>query len=232
MGISFNQIPIAIRTPGHFIEFDNTRAVQGLPVMPHKILVIGQRLTAGSVAQGVPTRILSAAQAEEYFGRGSMLHAMISALKAVNSWTECWAIALDDNGAGAFAPGTLTFTGSPTENGTLNLYIGGKRVQTAITAAMTPTQVASAVAAAINADTSLPVTAGAAVGVVTLTTRHKGEAGNSIDVRANYTFGDKTPNHRLRLGLNWAPRRDRALRAEFLLRGPHREGGLYAVLYH
>ena len=45
-------------------------------------------------------------------------------------------------------------------------------------------------------------------------------------------FGDRTPNHRLRLGVNWAPKRDRALRAEFLLRGPHREGGLYAVLYH
>lgn len=45
-------------------------------------------------------------------------------------------------------------------------------------------------------------------------------------------FGDTTPNHRLRLGVNWAPSRDRALRAEFLLRGPHREGGLYAVLYH
>ena len=45
-------------------------------------------------------------------------------------------------------------------------------------------------------------------------------------------FGDKTPNHRLRLGLNWAPSRDRAMRAEFLLRGPHREGGLYAVFYH
>ena len=45
-------------------------------------------------------------------------------------------------------------------------------------------------------------------------------------------WGDKTPNHRLRAALNWAPSRDRALRAEFLLRGPHREGGLYAVLYH
>lgn len=45
-------------------------------------------------------------------------------------------------------------------------------------------------------------------------------------------FGDKTPNHRLRLGLNWAPSRDWSLRGEFLLRGPHREGGLYAVLYH
>ena len=45
-------------------------------------------------------------------------------------------------------------------------------------------------------------------------------------------LGDPTPNHRLRLGLNWAPCRDGALRAEALLRGPHREAGLYAVLYH
>lgn len=45
-------------------------------------------------------------------------------------------------------------------------------------------------------------------------------------------FGDETPDHRLRLGLNWAPSRDHALRAEALLRGPYREAGLYAILYH
>ena len=100
--ISFNAIPIDIRTPGHYIEFDNTRAVQGLPAVHQKILVLGQRLAAGTVAAGVPKRILSAAQAEEYFGRGSMLHQMLTALKKANSYTECWAIALDDNGAGVF----------------------------------------------------------------------------------------------------------------------------------
>ena len=45
-------------------------------------------------------------------------------------------------------------------------------------------------------------------------------------------FGDKTPNHRLRAGLNWAPSRDFAVRAEGFLRGPHREAGLYAAYYH
>jgi len=44
-------------------------------------------------------------------------------------------------------------------------------------------------------------------------------------------FGDRTPNHRLRAGLNWAPARDVAVRAEGLLRGPRRELGLYATLY-
>ncbi len=45
-------------------------------------------------------------------------------------------------------------------------------------------------------------------------------------------WGDRTPNHRLRAGLNFAPARDAAVRVEGLLRGPHREAGLYAVLYH
>jgi hypothetical protein len=45
-------------------------------------------------------------------------------------------------------------------------------------------------------------------------------------------WGDQAPNHHLRLGMNWALARDLALRGEGLLRGPHREAGLYAVLYH
>jgi hypothetical protein len=45
-------------------------------------------------------------------------------------------------------------------------------------------------------------------------------------------FGDPTPDHRLRAAVNWAPARDLAVRAEGLLRGPHRELGLYATLYH
>ncbi|MDX6768343.1 MAG: DUF4105 domain-containing protein [Elusimicrobiota bacterium] len=45
-------------------------------------------------------------------------------------------------------------------------------------------------------------------------------------------WGDATPNHRLRSGLNFAPLRDGAVRVEGLLRGPHREAGLYAVFYH
>ncbi len=193
MSISFNQIPISLRTPGQYVEFDNSRAQQGLPVMPHKIMVFGQRRTTGLVAQGVPTRITSAAQAEAAFGRGSMLSHMLARLKDANPYTECWACALDDNAAGALATGTIVFTGSPTENGTLNQYISGVRVQTAITAGMTASQVATAVAAAINANTDLDVSAAAVTGTVTLTARHKGENGNYIDHRLNYYFGEKTP---------------------------------------
>lgn len=45
-------------------------------------------------------------------------------------------------------------------------------------------------------------------------------------------FGDPTPNHRLRLGFNWAPSANRALKLEGSLRGPYRELGLYGAIYY
>lgn len=193
MSIAFNSIPISIRTPGQYIEFDNTRAVQGLPAVQHRLLVLGQRLSTGTQAAAVPVRILSAGQAEDHFGRGSMLAAMLAALKAANSYTECWAVAVDDLQAGAAAQGTLTLTGSPTEAGTLNLYVGGQEVKVGVASGQTVAGLATAVAAAVQADTSLPVTAAAAAGVVTFTARHKGEVGNGLDLRVNYYQGERTP---------------------------------------
>jgi len=193
MSLSFNTIPMNIRTPGQYIELDNSRAVQGLPAVEHKILVIGQRLAAGTVAAGVPTRILSAAQGEDFFGRGSMLAAMLAGLQGANTYTECWAVALDDNAAGAFASGTITLGGSPTEAGTLNCYVAGQLVQVAVASAATSGSLATALAAAITADTTLPVTAAAVGSVVTLTARHKGEVANGLDLRFNYYSGERTP---------------------------------------
>lgn len=189
--IAFNDIPATVRIPGAYVEFDNRLA--GNAVIDYKLLVIGQKLAAGTVAQGIPTRVSSnSAQTEEYFGRGSMAAEMVKAIKAAQPWLETWVIALDDNVAGALASGTLTVTGAPTESATLNLYVAGKRVQAAIATGQTVTQIATAIAAAINADTTLPVTATSAVGVVTLTARHKGECGNALDVRLNY-YGESTP---------------------------------------
>jgi phage tail sheath gpL-like len=136
--------------------------------------------------------VTSAQAAEEFFGRGSMLAEMLKKAKAVDAFMDTWGLALDDNAAGATASGNFTVTGTPTEAGTLNLYIAGTRVQVAVTVGQTDAQVATAIAAAINADTTLPVTAAAALGVATVTARHKGETGNDIDLRLNY-FAERTP---------------------------------------
>ena len=187
---SFNLIPSALRIPGVYVEFDNSLANNAGP--QQKLLFIGQRLAAGSVAEAVPTRVTSAAQAEDFFGRGSMLAEMIIAAKAANQFMDIRAIALDEAAAGAVAAGTITIGGAATSTGTLALYIAGKQVNVAVTSGDAVATIATAIAAAVTADTSLPVTAAAALGVVTLTAKWKGETGNDIDVRTNY-YGEQLP---------------------------------------
>lgn len=191
--ISFERMPVTIRVPGVYAEISNVQAVRGLVAKPYRILVVGQRLPAGTVAAGVLTRITRSEQAAGYFGRGSMLDRMLRALKANNGLTESWAIALDDSGAGTAGTGSIAFTGSPTAAGTLALYIGGQRVEVGVTAGQTATTIATAVAAAVNAALDLPVTAAAVAGTVNLTARHKGVAAGEVDVRAAYYAGDTVP---------------------------------------
>lgn len=191
MPISFDAIPAALRTPGTYIEFNNELA--GATGLMRKILVIGQRLGTGSVAAAVPTRVTNERQAVEFFGRGSMLALMLAASLTANSTTETWAVALDDNVAGVAATGTLTINSTATAAGTLNVYIGGKRVQIAVATADAVADIASALATKINAMPDLPVTATAAAAVVTLTARNKGEAANAIDIRTNYYQGEVYP---------------------------------------
>lgn len=196
MTISFNNIPASLRVPIVAVEFDNSRALQGTPQLMHKILVIGQRLAAGTIAEGVLTRATSAALVEEATGRGSMLSAMFTALKAANRYTDTWFIALDEAVVGVAAAGSIKFGGAVTAAGTLCFYIAGTPVKIAVAAAQAANASATALAAAINADTTLPVTA-AVDGVddtkVNITCRWKGETGNAIDLRLNYYDGEALP---------------------------------------
>lgn len=193
MTISFNTIPIAIRTTGAFLEFDGSKAVSGLPAAPTKVLLIGQRLAAGAVAALVPTRIVVGDQAVKAFGRGSMLAGMAKAFKAADAITECWAIAVDDVGAGVAASGTITIGGAATAAGTIALMIAGQAVDVKVGVGDAPATIAAAVVAAIAAAADLPVTATAAAGVVTVAARQKGTAGNDVDLRANYYQGQSLP---------------------------------------
>lgn len=190
--ISFNTIPINILTPGQFIEFDSRNAVQGLPAVPHKILVIAPRLSTGTLAALTASRVRSAAEGETMLGRGSVGAAMIAAVKLANNLTDCHLIGVDDNGAGVAATGTITITGPATAAGSINAYIAGVRVAIAIASGDVQNTIATNLAAAINANSALPVSAAAVTNVVTLTARNKGTTGNDVDVRLNYNSGEAT----------------------------------------
>lgn len=199
MSISFNQIPINLLTPGRYIEFDNTGAVKGTPAMPHKALVIGQLKTSGSgtVDKEVPTLVPSGDAAEKYWLRGSQIASMCDAYKTADPLTELWGVALEDDAAGVAAtadPG-LVITGPATADGTIHLYIAGLAAKTAVADGDAQNDIATAVTAAVNAVTNLPVTAavGGNPNEVDFTCNWKGITGNSIDIRLNHYQGEELP---------------------------------------
>jgi phage tail sheath gpL-like len=192
MPISFETIPTNLRTPGAYTEISNIGAVRGPALKTYRALLIGQRLSTGSIAAGVPKQLSSAAQARTFFGRASVLERMAIKWFANNPATEVWAIALDDNGAGVQATGTITITGTATASGTLNIYIAGQRVQVAVVSGDVQNTIATSINTAIGLALDLPVTTGVSTNVVTLTARHKGELGN-VDLRVNYDATEATP---------------------------------------
>lgn len=197
MAISFNAIPVSIRVPGTYVEIDASRAATGIFRVPTKILLIGQRLSSGSSAALVPRQLTSADQARQLFGRASMLAHMAERLFAATALLETWAIALDDLGGGAQATGKLEFAGTATAGGTVELYIGGRRVRVGVATGDDGEDVAAAVAAAITANLDVAVTAAQGgedhEDEVNITARHKGVCGNSIDLRVNYHTGEALP---------------------------------------
>lgn len=186
--ISFDNIPSSIRKPGAYFEFNTTLAVNSLPANVQPTLIIAQRLAAGTVAELVPTRVYSTADAATYFGRGSLAHRMVMAALKANPYLDLTVCALDD-GAGAAATGTITFVNAATGSGTVKLYIGNELVEIAIASGDAIGAIATALAAAVNDAADLPVTAGAALGVVTLTARNKGLIANQLDLEATITSG-------------------------------------------
>ncbi|WZB71341.1 hypothetical protein WJ968_04875 [Achromobacter xylosoxidans] len=48
--IIFNTIPTDIRTPGQYVEIDNSKALRGLPSLNRRILVVGNKLPTGTAA--------------------------------------------------------------------------------------------------------------------------------------------------------------------------------------
>ncbi|MFP3943814.1 MAG: phage tail sheath subtilisin-like domain-containing protein [Alphaproteobacteria bacterium] len=191
----FEEIPDT-RVPFVYVEFDAARAQQGAAIQPYRILVIGQKLSAGSVEALTPVQVTQPSQAKSYFGAGSMLARMLEKLLANNTVTQTWAVALDDDGGAAQAAGEILFGGT-VASGTVNLYIGGRRVKVSVAASDTLADIASNTVDAITADADLPVTAavnGTTPEQVDLTAKNGGEAGNDIDIRHSYFTGEALPD--------------------------------------
>ncbi|AGC43257.1 bacteriophage tail sheath protein [Myxococcus stipitatus DSM 14675] len=190
--MTFNTIPAAVRAPWVAVEFDSSRSSQGSTEMPYAALIAGQK-TTGTWAANTYHRVSNADQVAVGAGRGSQLHRQARAWFRNNTTTELWVGVLEDNASGVAATCTVTVTGTATENGALSFRVGGQLVQVPVAAGDAQNAVAANTAAAFPSVSDLPVTGVAATNVVTLTSRGKGTWANDIDVRLNYSDGEKTP---------------------------------------
>lgn len=192
--VSFDAIPSDIRTPGQFIEISNSRAISG--GLDHRALIVAQILAAGTVGEAVPTLVPSPDLAETYLGAGSHAAEMARAFIAANPSTPLWVIGLNDAGGATANTRTLTVTGPASADGSIYLYIGGRRVTLAVTSGDAQNDIATALNAAIQAHKDyarMPFTSGVGTNVVTLTARNAGTVTAGVDVRLNYLQGESLP---------------------------------------
>lgn len=172
------------KEPGTYARVDNS-AAKGTGATRSKALILGQKLSAGTRAKELLTFIPNASAGRAYFGVGSMLAAEIAAFFDAYPQAEVWAIAQDEPAAGVAATGTILCAATTALTGTIVLRIAGQYVYVPIVAGTSANDIATAVAAAINAATTLPVTATANTATVTCTCRWKGLTGNKINIEVN-----------------------------------------------
>ncbi|STT08889.1 Mu-like prophage tail sheath protein gpL [Klebsiella pneumoniae] len=190
--ISFDNIPSSIRKPGQYFEFNTKLAVRTLPANAQKVLIVAPMLASGSIDPLVATSVFSGDEAAVYFGYGSVAHLMVVAAINTYAYLDLTVIGVSDAVAGIAAAGTLTITGPASSQGVVSLWVGNTRVDVAVSAADTATLIAAAMKTAIDNQPELPVTATVAAGVLTLTAKNNGAAGNGIRLRAQTTASGTT----------------------------------------
>lgn len=195
-----NILPESNLNPGTVVQYDDSNAVTTLPGMPRMVVLMGQFDPAASMAANSLMLAYNAPQVEALVGRNSMLAGMYDKAAANNGGSlPIYLLGVADNAAGNAASGKFTVSGSPTQSGTLNLYVAGQRFTVGAQLGATASNIASDIATVLNA--SRYVTASANAGDVTLTCRWKGETGNDITLRLNHNDREFTPPG-LTIGIN------------------------------
>lgn len=186
----------ATRVPLFYARFDASLANNASALQ--RSLLVGQRMSTGTVAAETLVQVTNADQAATYFGRGSNLHQMAEAYFKNDRRGVVYAVALDDVGAGSAAQGVIGVTGTATESGTISLYIGGRLVPIPVAVGDDANAVTASILTYLTEGSyyaDLPVTS-SEIAPITLTAKHKGTLGNGIDIRLNWggeEAGEKTP---------------------------------------
>ena len=124
-GINFNQIPSAVSVPLFYLEINSTATVN--PRTQLGTLLFGIS-TGDSGIEGEVISVGSAAQAGTLYGQGSQLSSMVEAYRANDRYGPLTCIGLSEGASWRAASKLIKFEGTPNENGSVVLYVGGRRI--------------------------------------------------------------------------------------------------------
>ena len=193
--IQFDSIPASIRKPGKYFEFNTKLAVRTLPANLIRVLIVGQKLAAGSGDALSPTPIYSDQDAATIFGNGSNLHLMCRAAIQANAYLDLTAVGLADADTAVASAGAVVVGGPATGSGSFKLYIGNHMIEVGIASADTADAIATALSAEIAKYGDLPVSAavdGVDTTKVNFTARNLGTIGDQIGIDTDITAAGVT----------------------------------------
>jgi len=156
-------------------------------VQEQKVLIVGQKTSAGSATAGALNEDVSSATNEinALFGARSHAAQMVRSFKAINKKSQLDVIALDDSGTGVQATAQVVFSGTATASGSIYVSAASDknyRVKIDIASGATATAVGASVDAAFDLLTEAPFTTGASSGTVTFTAANDGTLANTWSV--------------------------------------------------
>lgn len=180
------------------VGLDNVVFSPGVENKKRKINIVATfDPTKTDIVENTPVRIYSAEECGENSGWGFMAHRLAKKAFEGSQGIETWVTYQAEAGGAVAAAGSVLFGGSGIGSGTVPGYIAGDYVPTNIASGLTPAQVATAYAAALNADADLPVKAavdGSTPAKVNVTAKSKGPWGNFIVISFLEGIGEALPS--------------------------------------
>lgn len=177
-----NDIDLTSRRPRTAIGYDTSSGVKTTSDRTRRVLLVGRRTSAGSVAANVPTDLLRETDAELYFGPGSEIDVMAKGAFIAYRFARITAVAVNDANGATAASQTLTFATAATAACAGVLRVGDDSLTIAVADGDAATVVAQALVDAADAVPTLPFTITRNNGVATITWKNAGTGGNGVPV--------------------------------------------------
>ncbi|EAA8605615.1 phage tail sheath subtilisin-like domain-containing protein [Salmonella enterica subsp. enterica serovar Essen] len=195
----FEQIPDNIRTPLAYIEINNHAGASGLADASQNVLLLGYAAADNTTAPLTPVRIYSTGQAEQLYGRNSMLAKMAGAFIAANKTSPlyCQAVTVPVDEVTPANAGSIRVVGTATADGVIHLLVDGVAVPVSVSVGDNPETIAFAISQALKDSGALVASTGTSLsgGSVAIGVRSllPGAVGNDHDLRVNYYPGEAFP---------------------------------------